>query len=95
MIVALVAAAFFFRVVEKADRYVSVFLCAVLAGYLTEIRLPNLGISLALLVSMLVVFFYHVRRGAVPKRQLLLATTVAFVGFALPVRYNQKLWMSG
>ena len=85
IIVALVAAAFFFRVVEKADRYVSVFLCAVLAGYLMEIRLPNLGISLALLVSMLVVFFYHVRRGAVPKRQLLLATTVAFVGFALPV----------
>ncbi len=85
IIVALAAAGFFFRLVEKADRHFSVFLCAALAGYLMEIRLPNLGISLALLVSMLVVFFHHPRREGVPTRQLVLATTVAFVGFALPV----------
>ena len=85
IIVALAAAGFFFRLVEKAGRYLSVFLCAVLAGYLMEIRPANLGISLAFLIGISTVFFYHSRRAAVSKRQLLFAAAVLFVGFVLPI----------
>ncbi len=85
IIVALAAAGCFVRLVEKGDRYGSLFLCAVLAGYLMEVRPANLGISLAFLIGILTVFFYHSRRAAVSKRQLLLAATVLFVGFVLPI----------
>ena len=85
IIVALAAAGFFFRLVEKAGRYLSVFLCAVLAGYLMEIRPANVGISLAFLIGISTVFFYHSRRAAVSKRQLLFAAAVLFVGFVLPI----------
>ena len=91
IIVALLAAGFFFRVVQQGGRYGHVFLCGVLAGYLMEIRPANLGISQGLLIGMMVVFFYHHRRDAVPKRQGLLSVIVLLVGFALPVALQMSI----
>ena len=51
----------------------------------------NLGISLAFVVGILVAFFYHARRDALPKRRFLRTAAVLFGGVALPVSIQASI----